>query len=289
MTKRMQRTPTEEEVNAKVAELPGGELVPERTARQVLDVFDANGDGVLQRDEWRQTDQIRASLEKIFMEEKQANAAEQVRLRKLEEKNRKNEAMREQARQMGLFIPDDFNDGPPTILDRTLYSALPYLLPLADSTFFSGHLFQTHPELQGVLAPLASLSLVYRAIPFSAIGAFFAFQFAANRPTVNKLVRYNLRQAVNLSIMASICGIFIGGLGTAGDEAAGTASDVIFLSFVAMCLYSVVSSVFGRLPTDIPIVSAMNRENPNNAMFPGYGEGEESEDKSSDDDKRGKD
>lgn len=51
---------------------------------------------------------------------------------------------KEEAKARGLALPEDFNDGPPTVADRLL-SALPYALPLMDNLAFGAHIFQTFP------------------------------------------------------------------------------------------------------------------------------------------------
>lgn len=84
---------------------------------------------------------------------------------------------------------------------------------------------------------------------------------------MNKLVRYNLRQAVNIDIamfFPSILAFLVSAV--LGEDAAKLApvatigSDVIFVTVVVCVLYSVGSSALGVLPDSLPIISAMNRE-----------------------------
>lgn len=84
---------------------------------------------------------------------------------------------------------------------------------------------------------------------------------------VNKLVRYNLRQAINIDIamfFPSILAFFAQVV--LGDDAAKLApvatigSDVIFVTVILAVFYSVASSAFGVLPENLPMIGSMNRE-----------------------------
>lgn len=80
-------------------------------------------------------------------------------------------------------------------------------------------------------------------------------------------MRFNLRQAVNIDIamfFPSLLG-FVAQLAM-GDDAGKLAplarlgSDVIFVTVIVAVLYSIVSSAFGVLPENLPIIGPMNRE-----------------------------
>lgn len=84
---------------------------------------------------------------------------------------------------------------------------------------------------------------------------------------MNKLVRYNLRQAVILdiamffpSILAFIIAAFLGDDVVKLAPLAQVGSDVIFVTVTICVLYSMVSSAFGVLPDSLPLLSALNRE-----------------------------
>ena len=93
------------------------------------------------------------------------------------------------------------------------------------------------------------------------------FPHGQKKIQVNKLVRYNLRQAVNIDIAMFFPSIFAF-LASAvlGDDAAKlgpvatVGSDIIFVTVVVCVLYSIGSSSLGVLPDKLPIISAMNRE-----------------------------
>lgn len=86
-------------------------------------------------------------------------------------------------------------------------------------------------------------------------------------PQVNKLVRYNLRQAVNLdiamffpSILAFLAQAVLGDGAAKLTPLATVGSDIIFVTVILCVLYSIGSSAFGVLPEKIPGIGAMNRE-----------------------------
>ncbi|CAM9774291.1 unnamed protein product [Choristocarpus tenellus] len=268
LTKRLDRKPSPEEIEEKISEMPGGSLFPEEVGKMLLEIYDKNGDGVLQRDEFVPADEMRQRLDVIFAERAQAerDAAAAIREKEIEARGEKKQ--KQASRRMGLPLPEDFNNAPPTAADRAL-STLPYLLPLLDSVAYGGHLFQTYPEQLWFAAPLVGLFALYRSVPLAGLVFFFGAQFLSTRPSVNKLVRFNLRQAVNLDValfFPSFLGLIISGI--AGDDIgklapiANACSDVVFVTILLSVAYSIISSAFGVLPVKLPILGPMNRENP---------------------------
>lgn len=84
---------------------------------------------------------------------------------------------------------------------------------------------------------------------------------------VNKLVRYNCRQAVNLDIamfLPSVLSLIL--QFSLGDDfkklapLASAGSDIIFVTVVACVLYSIGSSALGVQPENLPLISKFNRE-----------------------------
>ncbi len=69
-------------MDAKIAELPGGSLFPDDLARRLIQMYDQNGDGVLQQSEFAPTEELRARLESIFRERRE----EELEARKVERK-----------------------------------------------------------------------------------------------------------------------------------------------------------------------------------------------------------
>lgn len=79
---------------------------------------------------------------------------------------------KEAAKARGLPLPEDFNDGPPTVADRLL-SALPYTLPLMDNLVFGAHIFQTFPT-QVCAFVSGCVFLQYHWIVFGCLLCFFS-------------------------------------------------------------------------------------------------------------------
>ncbi|CAM9471350.1 unnamed protein product, partial [Sphacelaria rigidula] len=266
LTARMGRKPSEEEVDARIAELPGGTLFPEDLARKLIAVYDQNSDGVLQQSEFAPTEELRMRLENMFREQR-----EEERLVRVAERER--EMAEKLAAEDGVsgdvVLRDvEVNNGEPTSTDRAL-SALAYLLPLVDGMSYAGHLFTSHPEQMAVLQPLAAVLLAVRSLPFAMLIGFFGLSSLSNNPQINKLVRFNMRQAINLDIALILPGI-VGALASAslGNDAyklaplTNAGSDVVFVALLAAVAYSVGSSAFGEFPNKLPFFGRINRENP---------------------------
>lgn len=85
---------------------------------------------------------------------------------------------------------------------------------------------------------------------------------------VNKLVRFNCRQAVNIDIAMFFPSFVAWAIQlTLGEGAASklaplalSGSDIIFVAVILSVLYSIVSSAFGVLPENLPILGPLNRE-----------------------------
>ncbi|CAN0596633.1 unnamed protein product, partial [Laminaria digitata] len=143
------------------------------------------------------------------------------------------------------------NDGPATAADKAL-SALPYLLPLVDGISFAGHLFGAFPEQTAWAQPLATVLLALRSLPFATLVGFFSLSALSSNPQVNKLVRFNMQQAINLDIALIVPGV-LGALASVslGQDAyklvplAEAGSDVVFVAMLAAVAYSVVTSSTG--------------------------------------------
>ncbi|CAM9857159.1 unnamed protein product, partial [Sphacelaria rigidula] len=266
LTARMGRKPSEEEVDARIAELPGGTLLPDDLARKLIAVYDQTSDGVLQQSEFAPTEELRMRLENMFREQK-----EEERLVRMAEREREMaERLGAEGETSGAVVLRDggVNDGEPTSADKAL-SALPYVLPLVDGLSYAGHLLASHPEQMAVLQPLLLVLLAVRSLPFATLIGFFGLSSLSNNPQINKLVRFNMKQAINLDIALIVPGI-LGALASAslGQDAyklaplADAGSDLIFVALLAAVMYSVGSSGLGEFPNKLPFFGQMNRENP---------------------------
>ncbi|CAN0144332.1 unnamed protein product, partial [Hapterophycus canaliculatus] len=240
---RMGRKPSKEEVDDRIAKLPGGALFPDDLALKLIQMYDQNGDGLLQQSEFAPTEELRARLENLFSQQR-----EQERLVRVEERQRQmDDKMRADAGAV-VASPGDVNDGPATTADKAL-SALPYLLPLADGVVFSAHLFGAFPEQTAWAQPLALVLLALRSVPFANLIGFFGLSIGSSNPKINKLVRFNMQQAINLDIALILPGV-LGAITAAalGQDAyklgplANAGSDVVFVALLAAVAYSVGAS-----------------------------------------------
>nr|AUO68228.1 Tic20-like protein [Saccharina japonica] len=262
LTARMGRKPDREEIDARIAALPGGSLFPDDLARKLIDTYDQNGDGLLQRSEFAPTEELRTRLENLFRDQQ-----ETARQARVEERQRQMED--KLAAEAGAVVPaGGVNDGPATPADKAL-SALPYLLPLVDGISFAGHLFGAFPEQTAWAQPLAAVLLALRSLPFATLVGFFSLSALSGNPQVNKLVRFNMQQAINLDIALIVPGV-LGALASVslGQDAyklvplAEAGSDVVFVAMLAAVAYSVVTSSTGSFPNKLPLLGRLNRENP---------------------------
>ncbi|CAM9952634.1 unnamed protein product, partial [Laminaria digitata] len=149
---------------------------------------------------------------------------------------------------------------PATAADKAL-SALPYLLPLVDGISFAGHLFGAFPEQTAWAQPLAAVLLALRSLPFATLVGFFSLSVLSSNPQVNKLVRFNMQQAINLDIALIVPGV-LGALASVslGQDAyklvplAEAGLDVVFVAMLAAVAYSVVTSSTGSFPNKLPLL-----------------------------------
>eukprot|EP00904_Undaria_pinnatifida_P012314 jgi/Undpi1/8212/HiC_scaffold_25.g10682.m1 len=267
LTARMGRKPDREEIDARIAALPGGSLFPDHLARKLIDTYDQNGDGLLQRAEFAPTEELRARLENMFREQQETERLARVEERQRQMENKLKQAGAE-AGAGAVVSAGDVNDGAATAADKAL-SALPYLLPLIDGISYAGHLFGAFPEQTTWAQPLAVVLLALRSVPFATLVGFFSLSALSSNPQVNKLVRFNMQQAINLDIALIVPGV-LGLLASAslGQDAyklvplAEAGSDVVFVALLAAVAYSVLTSSTGSFPNKLPLLGRMNRENP---------------------------
>ncbi|CAM9138886.1 unnamed protein product [Pylaiella littoralis] len=263
---RMGRKPSKEEVDDRIAALPGGSLFPDDLALKLIQTYDQNGDGLLQQSEFAPTEELRARLENLFSQQR-----EEERLVRVEERQRQmDDKMRPEAEAAVVASPGEVNDGPATTADKAL-SALPYLLPLSDGIVLAAHLFGAFPEQTAWAQPLAVVLLALRSLPFANLIGFFGLSIGSSNPQINKLVRFNMQQAINLDIALILPGV-LGALsaGLLGQDAfklapfANAGSDVVFVALLAAVAYSVGTSATGSFPNKLPLLGRLNRENPDN-------------------------
>jgi Chloroplast import apparatus Tic20-like/EF-hand domain pair len=225
------------------------ELSDERV-QTIMNEFDVSGDGKLQVDEFVTVDQFRNKLEKIVQEEKRLAKEAAIAAKQEEEAAKLAEA------RMSIL-----NNNAPTTRDR-IVSVLPYLFPLMDSLQFGRFLIVENADNPLVTA-LALLYAAYRSIPFSGFVAFFALNFLSSNPGINRLVRFNMQQAIFLDIalffpglIAAIVGVVASGAGAQFSPAFNElANDVVFGTLILAVTYASISSLLGITPDKIPFIS----------------------------------
>jgi len=236
----------------------------DKRAEELMKEFDSSGDGKLQLDEFVTIDQFRNRLESLKQEEKRLSSEAQKVARKEEE-----QAVLAQARL------DILNDREPTVSDRA-FSVLPYLFPLLDGLQYGRFLLGGEDGSNPVIAVLAVVYSLYRTIPFSGLIAFFSLNILSNNPSINRLVRYNMQQAIFLDIALFFPGLVTGLLGLALKGAnvelptsiVQLGTDAIFVSLILALAYCCVSSVLGITPDKLPLISgAVTKRMPSVDMF----------------------
>jgi hypothetical protein len=153
------------------------------------------------------------------------------------------------------------NDREPTTQDKII-SVLPYLFPLMDGLAYGR--FLVLENLDNPLAvSLGVLYALYRSIPFSGFIAFFALSALSGNPSINRLIRFNMQQAIFLDIalffpglVAGLSSLIASGTGVQlPPGAVELGNDALFLTLVATIAYASVSSLLGKVPDKIPIIS----------------------------------
>jgi Chloroplast import apparatus Tic20-like/EF-hand domain pair len=224
--------------------------LPEERVQALLRDFDKSGDNKIQREEFVSIEQFRNRLGVMAQEERQKElqatkvAQQQAEVAKLIES------------QLELI-----NDKPPSTTDK-IVSVLPYLFPLMDGVLF-GQFLLSGNESNPLVAALAILYTVYRAIPFSGFLSFFALSAFSGNLSINRLVRFNMQQAIVLDVALFVPGL-IAALTGAASSALGysippmlaeLSSDALFVTLLAILGYATVSSLLGVTPDKIPLVS----------------------------------
>lgn len=222
----------------------------EERVQKLLQDFDTSGDNKLQRQEFVSLQQFRNRLGTMAQEERQKEL-------------QATKAAQQQA-QVAEFLESQLeliNDKPPTATDK-IVSVLPYLFPLMDGVLFGRFLLAGH-ESNPLVAALAIVYTIYRSIPFSGFLSFFALSSFSGNLSVNRLVRFNMQQAIFLDValfvpglIAALTGALSSGLGYSIPPMLGElSSDALFVGLVAVLGYAAVSSLLGVIPDKIPLVS----------------------------------
>jgi hypothetical protein len=259
--------------------------LPEERVKQLLENFDTSGDGTLQINEFVSVEKFRNKLEALAREEKRLSSEATKSAQKEAEMAKLVEA------RMGLL-----NDKEPSTTDKVL-SVIPYLFPLMDSLQFGRFLLTENADNPFVMV-LALLYTLYKAVPFSGFVAFLALNVLSSNPGLNRLVRFNMQQAIFVDIalffpglIAALFGLIGSGPGFQIPPGLGElGSDVIFGAILVTIGYASVSSLLGVTPNKIPLISqAVDDRMPTIDMFDSQGQfipRNEREEKDKKDDKK---
>lgn len=242
-------------------------VITDAQAKKLMIAFDNSGDGAIQLEEFKGIDAFKLRLEAFLRDEKEAAIQAQFSAREAQ-------ATAEVAEQRADALAQFLNDGPASDSDKVV-SLLPYLFPLLDSIQYGRFLLNT--ELNNpIVAILTLLYNIYEQVPFSGLIAFFALSVLSNNMRLNRLVRFNIQQAIFLDIGLIVPGL-LGGIGTVGlpylgvtvpEELSAILSTVTFVVFSALILYSCASSLLGVVPNKIPYISErVELRVPTAAMF----------------------
>ena len=236
----------------------------EKRVKQLMADFDKTGDGTLQLEEFVNVEQFRNRLDALVRDEK--NLARQAALDAKRE---------EEVAQLVQATRDLINDKPPTGPEKIL-SVLPYLFPLLDGLQFARFLVVENPD--SALSALIGVTYgLYRSIPFGGFIAFLALNVLSGNPRINRLIRFNMQQAIYLDIALFFPGLIAavysllpgGGLPVAATE---LGSDFLFVTLLATVGYATVSSLLGIAPNKLPLISdAVEQRMPTVDMFDSEG------------------
>eukprot|EP00980_Cylindrotheca_fusiformis_P006143 scaffold1319_cov126-Cylindrotheca_fusiformis.AAC.32 len=235
----------------------------DKRVEQLMKNFDVSGDGKLQIDEMVGLEKFSNKLEALAREEKN-----QAIMAKKEAEKEAQAALLAEAR-VNLL-----NDRDPTNKDKII-SVLPYLFPLMDSLQFGRFLIVENAD-NPLVVILALLYALYKSVPFSGFISFLALNILSSNPGINRLVRFNMQQAIFVDIAL----FFPGLLGAAyslltsnsgvnlPNGVAELGSDVIFGTLLLTVAYCSISSLLGQTPNKIPLISqAVEDRMPSIDMF----------------------
>lgn len=227
--------------------------LPEKRVEQLMKDFDTSGDGVLQLEEFVGVEKFRNRLEALAREEKRIAQEAQKAAQVEAEVAKLLEAQLQQ-----------INDREPTGTEKIL-SVLPYLFPLLDGLQFGRFLVIENAD-NPLVAIVAVLFALYKVIPFGGFIAFFALNFLSANPSINRLIRFNMQQAIFLDIFLFFPGLIAALWSVVFSNMAGLTlpptvtelgSDLIFFTLLAAIGYASVSSLFGQIPDKIPVISKL--------------------------------
>jgi len=240
------------------------DAIPEEHISALMEELDVSGDGRLQKTEVVGVEQFRSRLERIAQEDRRRA----LEASKAAQKEAEIADLKEKQLEM---VNELVNDEEPTTADKAL-STLAYVLPLMDSITFGQFLLAGH-ESNPAVAALALLYGGFRTLPLGTFFPYLALSSLSSNLSINRLVRYNMQQAIYLDFALFVPGL-IATLSKAlnvmpeGNNIIGElGSDAVFVTLLAAIAYSSVSSLLGKTPDKIPFISdAVNNRLPTKDM-----------------------
>lgn len=226
------------------------ETVTNQQAEELIKIFDSSGDGAIQLNEFTGVDGLRNKFEQFVRDEKMAAlTAEMVA--------RETKLQAEEARAYLKIVEEYLNAKPPSAVDR-IVSTIPYILPLIDALQYGRPLLEPF-EANPLVKIWIILYTLYAKIPFSGLVAFYAITLLSKNMSLNRLVRFNLLQAIYIDISILFPTVFAGFV----DFLPPSISSIIlpissiatFLTLAGMVGYSIGSSLLGVVPDRIPLLS----------------------------------
>ncbi|CAJ1438888.1 unnamed protein product [Effrenium voratum] len=230
--------------------------IDDEKARKLLEALDDNGDGVLQHEEFCLR-RVEKKLAEFQAEEREAEAEARKAAAELREK----EMLERQMEEYVANLPERNED---TSLPTRLVSAAAYLLPLLDVARFGLPLAFLNPSIASFIQALSVPMMLLNTIPFGLgfLVVFIGMQTIASDTEKPALVRFNMRQAIQLDVMLFFPIILgqLGGMLTNYYEmdlpgVSLAASGAVFMVMVACIMYSMISCLMGRYPKGIPFIS----------------------------------
>jgi hypothetical protein len=229
------------------------------SAEAAFQALDANGDGVLQRDEFVSLPALKARLEEAWTLEAAltTESSSTVKDAKLEELGEERVAVFESLANS-------------TAAGARIAAVTAYALPLLDAVpqawagapsndylndFILGVSNQAAPEssINAVQQALGSAATVYHALPFSGLIIFFVLSSLASNAAAPRLARFSARHAIILDIAASLLLPLAEGSGSPYAHFARPA-------FEALVAASAVAAALGTSASFVPVTGQLTKK-----------------------------
>lgn len=144
-----------------------------------------------------------------------------------------------------------------TSFGSRILACLAYLLPLAEAFRLAYPLAVAFPIFAILFGPVAIVSEIFNAFPFGSSLLLIVFIFLAQwKEQVPRLTRFNLEQAVLIDIALTIPTLILAGLESSGAaEPAFLLGGLTFLGVFAIAVYCAATTLEGKEPDGIPVIS----------------------------------